>query len=106
MFFFFSSRRRPTRWNCDWSSDVCSSDLEVQHLPDRARLPEQAPVERRPARNQLCLVLGDHAEGERALARDVLAAAHLRRELPRDAALEEIEREALGAARRRLPGEV
>src|SRR6266568_274544 len=27
-FFFFSSRRRHTRWNCDWSSDVCSSDLE------------------------------------------------------------------------------
>src|SRR5438309_9475475 len=25
--FFFSSRRRHTRWNCDWSSDVCSSDL-------------------------------------------------------------------------------
>src|SRR5438309_2771314 len=24
---FFSSRRRRTRWNCDWSSDVCSSDL-------------------------------------------------------------------------------
>src|SRR5689334_12491825 len=23
---FFSSRRRHTRWNCDWSSDVCSSD--------------------------------------------------------------------------------
>src|SRR6266481_1572473 len=27
MDFFFSSRRRHTRWNCDWSSDVCSSDL-------------------------------------------------------------------------------
>src|SRR6266568_394699 len=26
-FFFFSSRRRHTIWNCDWSSDVCSSDL-------------------------------------------------------------------------------
>src|SRR5689334_25442885 len=29
-FFFFSSRRRHTRWNCDWSSDVCSSDLQGQ----------------------------------------------------------------------------
>src|SRR6266568_8197251 len=28
--FFFSSRRRHTRWNCDWSSDVCSSDLAVR----------------------------------------------------------------------------
>src|SRR6266568_3540166 len=27
--FFFSSRRRHTRWNCDWSSDVCSSDLPL-----------------------------------------------------------------------------
>src|SRR5438034_9082371 len=27
IFFFFSSRRRHTRSLCDWSSDVCSSDL-------------------------------------------------------------------------------
>src|SRR5690625_7567003 len=27
-FFFFSSRRRHTRWPRDWSSDVCSSDLD------------------------------------------------------------------------------
>src|SRR2546430_12350400 len=26
-FFFFSSRRRHARFDCDWSSDVCSSDL-------------------------------------------------------------------------------
>src|SRR6267154_5232578 len=26
-YFFFSSRRRHTRWTGDWSSDVCSSDL-------------------------------------------------------------------------------
>src|SRR6267143_4060854 len=25
--FFFSSSSRHTSWNCDWSSDVCSSDL-------------------------------------------------------------------------------
>src|SRR6266853_3320262 len=48
-FFFFSSRRRHTRFYCDWSSDVCSSDLTVElllacgatvavnHLPDDAR---------------------------------------------------------------------
>src|SRR5215510_2272022 len=29
-FFFFSSRRRHTRWPRDWSSDVCSSDLAFQ----------------------------------------------------------------------------
>src|SRR5690348_18086824 len=27
--FFFSSRRRHTRWTGDWSSDVCSSDLHL-----------------------------------------------------------------------------
>src|SRR2546430_14886690 len=30
---FFSSRRRHTRFDCDWSSDVCSSDLVT--VPDR-----------------------------------------------------------------------
>src|SRR3712207_3413565 len=38
--FFFSSRRRHTRYWRDWSSDVCSSDLDVHHggadvVPDR-----------------------------------------------------------------------
>src|SRR5689334_19637396 len=32
--FFFSSRRRHTRWNCDWSSDVCSSDLPMLESED------------------------------------------------------------------------
>src|SRR5687768_18557439 len=31
LIFFFSSRRRHTRCSRDWSSDVCSSDLEDQH---------------------------------------------------------------------------
>src|SRR5688572_32130907 len=33
-FFFFSSRRRHTRFDCDWSSDVCSSDLEAARAPE------------------------------------------------------------------------
>src|SRR5689334_24381571 len=36
-FFFFSSRRRHTRWNCDWSSDVCSSDLEAAGASEIAK---------------------------------------------------------------------
>src|SRR5215510_10578890 len=32
LFFFFSSRRRHTRWPRDWSSDVCSSDLAERDL--------------------------------------------------------------------------
>src|SRR2546430_8679455 len=31
-FFFFSSRRRHTRFDCDWSSDVCSSDLPFEGM--------------------------------------------------------------------------
>src|SRR5438876_4216863 len=33
LLFFFSSRRRHTRWTGDWSSDVCSSDLVVFRYP-------------------------------------------------------------------------
>src|SRR2546430_11594730 len=36
--FFFSSRRRHTRFDCDWSSDVCSSDLPLR-VAARAALP-------------------------------------------------------------------
>src|SRR5476649_3033496 len=39
-FFFFSSRRRHTRSLCDWSSDVCSSDLWLGHT---SRLAERPP---------------------------------------------------------------
>src|SRR2546430_12039113 len=37
-FFFFSSRRRHTRFDCDWSSDVCSSDLGRAREPGRSVL--------------------------------------------------------------------
>src|SRR5260370_15514273 len=42
--FFFSSRRRHTRFKCDWSSDVCSSDL-AKSCPTYAKVnPADAPV--------------------------------------------------------------
>src|SRR3712207_8214039 len=37
LFFFFSSRRRHTRYWRDWSSDVCSSDLELLADLDEGR---------------------------------------------------------------------
>src|SRR5690242_21399341 len=42
-FFFFSSRRRHTRLTCDWSSDVCSSDLDefAGKLVAPAHLPQE-----------------------------------------------------------------
>src|SRR5437879_679600 len=46
--FFFSSRRRHTRYLGDWSSDVCSSDLEVRGRRRRTGLPGH------PAERQLC----------------------------------------------------
>src|SRR5690606_41170582 len=39
--FFFSSRRRHTRFSRDWSSDVCSSDLD----PLESRLVERSRAE-------------------------------------------------------------
>src|SRR6266536_927278 len=41
LFFFFSSRRRHTRSTRDWSSDVCSSDLEEVVLRASARVQRQ-----------------------------------------------------------------
>src|SRR5690606_40887670 len=38
--FFFSSRRRHTRFSRDWSSDVCSSDLDFPDLALAGSSPE------------------------------------------------------------------
>src|SRR5437588_2956760 len=62
--FFFSSRRRHTRSLCDWSSDVCSSDLltdfqqnqiEVPHLGLSSRLTECYYIFLRPVTQMLRL---------------------------------------------------
>src|SRR6266487_1624773 len=63
--FFFSSRRRHTRWTGDWSSDVCSSDL---HGPDPR---QQFVVVKRP-RN---VVVAAAVEGTDAVDRVGLRAA-------------------------------
>src|SRR2546430_15439365 len=48
--FFFSSRGRHTRFDCDWSSDVCSSDLRRDRALDGAQSPDRsvlvAPLQR------------------------------------------------------------
>src|SRR5690606_39723657 len=38
LMFFFSSRRRHTRFSRDWSSDVCSSDLLLQGFDPNVRV--------------------------------------------------------------------
>src|SRR2546430_8927980 len=56
MFFFFSSRRRHTRFDCDWSSDVCSSDL-VAANPTEGGLVTWGPYRyiRHPIYTAICL---------------------------------------------------
>src|SRR6267143_5484890 len=62
-FFFFSSRRRHTRWNCDWSSDVCSSDLDPS-MRDLLSTLERAASAESPV-----LVRGEMGTGRRLVAR-------------------------------------
>src|SRR2546430_9737632 len=50
LFFFFSSRRRHTRFDCDWSSDVCSSDLPPPRGP-RSRRCSTPPAPRTAGRS-------------------------------------------------------
>src|SRR5256885_2990579 len=51
--FFFSSRRRHTRLQGDWSSDVCSSDLDRGPRAPRSRVRPDAPARARvPARSR------------------------------------------------------
>src|SRR5207249_9416729 len=65
--FFFSSRRRHTRSKRDWSSDVCSSDLDTTPVLLRAHPPRGTLVR--------CLVRSEQVfggrviEGPRALGR-------------------------------------
>src|SRR5690625_555896 len=53
--FIFSSRRRHTRWPRDWSSDVCSSDLQIVIRRDHS---QGLMI---PVRNLVaCYLLGTH----------------------------------------------
>src|SRR5260370_27346739 len=58
LFFFFSSRRRHTRFKCDWSSDVCSSDLVYGPSTCNPRMDHK--------RHAVALVLS--GDGERGVA--------------------------------------
>src|SRR5215211_8769661 len=51
-FFFFSSRRRHTRSLCDWSSDVCSSDLGPPPTPWSATWTRSSPTTRSEERRE------------------------------------------------------
>src|SRR5690625_6012300 len=71
-FFFFSSRRRHTRWPRDWSSDVCSSDL-INREPvfaDRIRRQLDLPQELVEARMLLVTSLLFHGLADHLRIRD------------------------------------
>src|SRR4051812_49491306 len=67
--FFFSSRRRHTRLTCDWSSDVCSSDLHEQELLARLGV---HPAEQQAQAGELLPAVARHLAQERPLAVDDL----------------------------------
>src|SRR5436190_2661997 len=82
--FFFSSRRRHTRSLCDWSSDVCSSDLLVAELRRADPHRPVALVRRQPLEQLRQLALERALERERvemdaeALQRRLDRVQHLR----------------------------
>src|SRR5690606_15064185 len=79
MFFFFSSRRRHTRFSRDWSSDVCSSDLyriQVGPCPQACGLVRFLPTprgigihQRRPVDIGLFVALHDPTQDEGGVLR-------------------------------------
>src|SRR5256885_12906183 len=56
MIFFFSSRRRHTRLQGDWSSDVCSSDLPTATSPGAATRFPPTPTRSLCARRVHCQI--------------------------------------------------
>src|SRR5205085_3262359 len=68
-FFFFSSRRRHTRFDCDWSSDVCSSDL-MDHDERCASAPQLVSEFNFVNLHALHITSRDSAKRQRGLIRD------------------------------------
>src|SRR6266481_9805890 len=93
LFFFFSSRRRHTRWNCDWSSDVCSSDLserETRVLAFERHWWRQPGAKEQAISDQLGLsatryyqMLNDLIDRPEAMAADPVLVKRLRRQRAR-----------------------
>src|SRR5207253_7084872 len=52
-YFFFSSRRRHTRWPRDWSSDVCSSDLDALSIKRKRSPAVASDLTRRTAHHEI-----------------------------------------------------
>src|SRR5207237_1974856 len=100
--FFFSSRRRHTRFKCDWSSDVCSSDLRERLgegealLKKLRRLKLRAAAAGKDDRAQLLALMDDIEAIRRKLLREC---AQLEEEF-RIAAVRRSEERRVGEERR------
>src|SRR5690606_39534762 len=65
LFFFFSSRRRHTRFSRDWSSDVCSSDLDGGRIRSKClRLNILEPLDDFNFVSKIDLILVDNIDTE------------------------------------------
>src|SRR5260370_38618380 len=76
MFFFFSSRRRHRRFKCDWSSDVCSSDLTGMLYSAEIIRTVCDVIESLPSKSRPCLVVDPvmvASSGDLLLRPDALA---------------------------------
>src|SRR5690606_40913997 len=88
-FFFFSSRRRHTRFSRDWSSDVCSSDLTVAQAQRRV----EAAIEDRRRIGGGAIVHGQRLADLLADVQvDAVVRVHRRLDLEDDAGLRSEER--------------
>src|SRR5260370_18536405 len=82
-FFFFSSRRRHTRFKCDWSSDVCFSDLARSEATDPDSPFERFAPRTIPATRHTFLGYGFEKARERTRARITATVLDLEREMPK-----------------------
>src|SRR2546430_12436873 len=86
VFFFFSSRRRHTRFDCDWSSDVCSSDLRKQNITLGAGAETLGNLERL-EKSAVAIVLGQQGgvfSGPAYFVYKALTAVQIAEEVTRD----------------------
>src|SRR5690242_21681789 len=70
-FFFFSSRRRHTRLTCDWSSDVCSSDLSLPRSRQHDRSDHEPGRRELGVIGRLDLLILERARLQHAVIREI-----------------------------------
>src|SRR5260221_6339429 len=121
LWFFFSSRRRHTRSLCDWSSDVCSSDLSQQedvrnadnhahHVQDRNGCLSTAHCDRVHLKQEHTPAHNGKQQGQRQVDRalDLVLCTERRERVDKDNAGTAFKREGLtpcpGKAKRRMAG--